>query len=93
MDENYVMEMVLDTSNAPDTLVKYYPSINMLGLVVYVMGAIGAWFGFAFIQIDLMGLYSSLYKLAFRLRFKKEEENYILWRHVNVRTKGTVCLT
>ena len=87
-DENDVMTILLYTPNAPDTLVKYYPSIDMLDLVVYVMGAIGAWFGFAFIQIDLMGLYSFLQKLVLRLRGKKEEEDYILWRRVNVGTKG-----
>ena len=87
-DENYVMEMVLDTPNAPDTLVKYYPSIKILDLVVYVMGAIGAWFGFAFIHIDLMGIFYGLQKLFQRLRGKKEEENYILWRRVNVVTNG-----
>ena len=73
-DENYVMEIVLDTPNAPDTLVKYYPSIKMLDLLVYVMSAVGAWFGFAFIQIDLMGIFSGLHKVALRLRGKKEED-------------------
>ena len=87
-DDNSAMEIVLYTPNAPDTLVKNYPSVDMLDLVVYVMGAIGAWFGFAFIQIDSMGIYSALQKLALRLRGKKEEENYILWRRVNVGTKG-----
>lgn len=46
IDENYIIEIVLDKTNASDTLVKYYPSTNVLDFVVYVMSAIGAWFGF-----------------------------------------------
>ena len=38
------------TPSAPDTLSISVPAINLLDLFVYIMGALGSWFGFAFIH-------------------------------------------
>ena len=40
------------TPRAPDTLMSYLPTVRFLDLFVYIMGALGTWFGFAFIHVD-----------------------------------------
>ena len=51
---------------SPEVLIVFAPSISLLELFVYVMGAIGTWFGFAFIQIDFYQIYISFKNLLNR---------------------------
>lgn len=51
-DNSSHASMYLKTPSAPDTISITLPMLNLLDLFVYVMGALGSWFGFAFIHID-----------------------------------------
>lgn len=57
-DEDSDVLILLKTPSASDISTTYLPSIHFLDFFVYVMGAIGTWFGFAFIQLDPIAIYS-----------------------------------
>lgn len=49
--DEYTHAMIyVKTPSAPDTLTISLPAIGLLDLFVYIMGALGSWFGFAFIH-------------------------------------------
>lgn len=50
--------ILVGTPYEPDSITIQYPSVTFLEVSVYVMGVISAWFGFAFINIDLSVIYS-----------------------------------
>ena len=50
----------IETPQADDMIISFTPSVAMLDFVVYVIGATGAWFGFAFIHIDLDSSFNAL---------------------------------
>ena len=68
------MSIFVLTPFSEDTLISYHPSVNILDLVVYVMSAIGAWFGFAFININIPAAIESWKKFRTLIRSHKTDE-------------------
>ena len=50
------MEVALDCPSFPYLWVVYYPRIELLDVTVYIMGAIGAWFGISFIHLNPLAI-------------------------------------
>lgn len=67
MSSNY-LAFRLNAPLVPFVDIQFYPNLKFLDLFVYVMGAIGAWFGFAFIHIDLPSIYN-----WFKTRLSKQQ--------------------
>ena len=51
------LAMIVNAPDAPDISITFHPSIKFLDLFVYVMGAVGTWFGVAFINIKPISVY------------------------------------
>lgn len=94
--DNYsLLTFALHTPIAPDISIKFYPNIKFLDLFVYSMGAIGIWFGFAFINWDPILTFQLLNGMVNRVRekgqvSKKQEPVWILYKSnpLNPRMKG-----
>lgn len=85
--------------NSPDIEKTSVPKVTNLDLVVYVMSALGTWFGFVVIDIDLMKhitSFGSCYKKLFhhcKMKFMKvcpdiESSNIVLLNQIELRTRN-----
>lgn len=52
IEYDLMLKFVLETPVSPDILITFLPKINSMDLFVYVMSALGSWFGFAIIQLN-----------------------------------------
>ena len=87
-DDFTSVAILVKTPNAPDTLITHMPRIYFLDLFVYCMGAIGSWFGFAFINIDPMVLVSFV-----KRRFQNTEQPQVITHRYRVRQNRTRNVT
>ena len=94
-DKYPLLAFALHTPIAPGISITFYPSIKFLDLFVYSMGAIGIWFGFAFINWDPIVTFQLLNGMVYRVKengqvSKKQEPVWILYKSnsLNPRMKG-----
>lgn len=94
-DEYTSLTFALHTPIAPDISITFYPNIKFLDLFVYSMGAIGIWFGFAFINWDPIVTFQLLNGIVYRVKekgqaSKKQKPVWILYKSnsLSPRMKG-----